>query len=85
MSAFRRARYPKRFAGTCFARSLRSGKCIGGVQHKPPGFALEATNSASESPFSPVDGCTKLTGGLVLAGLAGRLFLKYEAGISGTK
>lgn len=25
------------------------------MQHAPPGFALEAKDSASESPFSPVD------------------------------
>ncbi len=75
-SAFRRGRYPKHFAGTCFACSLRFGKRIVGVHHIPPRFALEAMNSASEPPFSPVDGCAKLTGGCVLAGLDAGLFLK---------
>ena len=51
-----------------FARSLRFERSAAGVQHEPPGFALEAKNSASESPFSPVDRYAKLTGGFVVAG-----------------
>ena len=42
------------------------------MKHEPLGFALEAKDSASESPFSPVDRCAKLTGGFVVEGQADR-------------
>lgn len=67
-SAFQPPGYPKHSATICSARSLRFEECIVGVRPEPPGFVLEANDSASESPFSPVDRWAKLTGGSALAG-----------------